>query len=152
MVNGHEPLTPAVRRWALAALGLSGAPTQGEITSAFRRRARATHPDAHLADRGQGAERAGAAEASEIQQAQPQRFVEAVQAYRLLTADARRHLHVHGRPAPNAGTSPLDVQVSDVLAVHRADRWGRPPLSAGPVRFVPAPQPPRPGECGEYRG
>ena len=105
-------LTPNARRRALAVLGLVGTPTAAEVSAAYRRRARDTHPD--TADSNDG----GA------------RFAAVLDAYRLLS----------DRPQDDnepPGSEPTEVAPPRGAAAE-ALRW-RPPVVPGPVRFTPTP-------------
>ena len=107
------------RRDALAMLGLSGTPTPAEITAAYRRRVRDTHPDTAASDDQRG------------------QFGAVVDAYQLLRRadinahdDSARPVHT---PDSEGFLRPVDIAVP-------GRRGDRPPIVAGPATFVPSPR------------
>lgn len=97
------------RQQALNVLGLTGTPTAAEITAAYRRRARDTHPDT-----------AGATDTV----AQRSRFTAVVEAYRLLSSQPRATARSRDEPHLRAANARRAAQQ-------------RPPIVAGPVIFTP---------------
>lgn len=121
-MTSNEPTTPeGRRRWALQVLGLTGTPTRRQITSAYRRGVRATHPDS------QGGQASPDVAATD-------RFADVVAAYHLLTSTV---------PGVRVGIAPGDATPREAPAGRRPPSGGwaarrQPPLVAGPVTFVPA--------------
>jgi curved DNA-binding protein CbpA len=105
-------------------LGVAREASGEEITQAWRRRARAEHPDSHPGDA-----------------AAPARFRALAEAYQVLGDPARRAAYDRvlgdGRPAPGIGAAGIRVPVrypgGSAGAGPRAGAAG-PPLRAGPVR------------------
>ena len=114
----------AARMAALALLGLPDLASAGDITRAYRRLAKTTHPDLTGAlDHDAG-----------------HRFAALTQAYRLLTSTpappspptptaATATTPAPGSPDPASPSRPTPITV----------RFTRPPISAGPVRITPPP-------------
>ena len=106
----------ASRADALVALGLSEPCSSQEIAAAYRRLARATHPDA-----------TGDPDAVD-------RFTALTDAYHLLRSSSSPSSDVPPPP-------PLRLRTHDPLLV--AEGRSRPPIVAGPVRIRPLPPRPR---------
>ena len=116
-------------------LGVSREASGTEITQAWRRKARAEHPDRRPRDA-----------------ADPARFRALAEAYQVLGDPARRAAYdrsLAGQPGPGAtmpGVTPADAPAGQVrygpaqARVRPAGRAAEPPLRAGPVRVdVPGP-------------
>jgi hypothetical protein len=118
-------------------LGVARQATPAEITQAWRRRARAEHPDARPRD-------AGA----------PSRFRALADAYELLSDPSRRAAYDHTPQAPQAqepgSRAPRPAPGTTVIRVIVLSPTGPPPpgtvpgplLWAGPVRVEPPPEEP----------
>src|SRR5579859_5524297 len=105
-------------------LGVARGASRDEIAQAWRRRARAEHPDRQPSETGD--EAAG-------------RFRILAEAYRVLSDPARRAAYDRslGGGQPGAGMPPpvaVPVRVIGAGAVPRPGRVPEPPLRAGPVR------------------
>jgi curved DNA-binding protein CbpA len=105
-------------------LGVAREASREEITQAWRRRARAEHPDSHPGDT-----------------AAPARFRALAQAYQVLSDPARRagydRVRGDGRAAPGIRAAGTPVPVRYPAGPAGADPRARaagPPLRAGPVR------------------
>ena len=105
---------------ALAVLGLSGQASAREITHAYRRLAKTTHPDIT----GQLDPDAG------------RRFAALTEAYEALSSTPPPP------PSPPPPPTPA-VTVSLRRPVRVSVRFARPPIVAGPVRMTPSPPTPR---------
>jgi hypothetical protein len=124
--HGHAILTSEVvemgdsaeRRAALDVLGLTDTATASDVTAAYRRLAKVTHPDA--------------AGPTDLDAAR--RFAALTDAYRRLTAPPQERAE---RPRPSAAAEgrPVAVRVRRV-PTHEPPR---PPIVAGPVRITPLP-------------
>jgi curved DNA-binding protein CbpA len=115
--------SPARRVAALAVLGLPARATGQQITDAYRRLARTTHPDA----------------TGRTDTAAGRRFAEISDAYHLLTDDpAAEQAVAQGEPTSagrTAGTGGSPGQPRRTRWRGR-DRPGRPPIVAGPVTIT----------------
>lgn len=107
----------AARRAALTVLGLSNSATDAEVTQAYRRLAKLTHPDtAGRADRDTA-----------------RRFSALTDAYRSLAAPPPVGPECSPVQAPTPASRPVTVRVRPI----RDEEPERPPIVAGPVRITP---------------
>lgn len=136
-------LSPAERAAALAVLGLPADATGAQVTRAYRRLARAAHPDA-----------TGRTDA-----AAGDRFTAISDAYHRLAAAQTTPVgdHPTTRPAPPAtppATPPTARPAAPPTTPPGPDPGGypgrRPPIVAGPVIITPTPKP-APGAWGGTR-
>src|SRR3954463_14195587 len=112
------------RRAALTMLGLSDSASAADVTQAYRRLAKVTHPDA-----------AGPADRDAAR-----RFSALADAYRSLTTPPPPGGEAPGSEAPQARPPAAGARAVTVR-VRTAGTGGpeRPPIVAGPVRITPAP-------------
>ena len=123
-------------------LGVARQATPTEITQAWRRRARAEHPDARPRD-------AGA----------PARFRALADAYELLSDPGRRAAYDQAARVPEPGSRPPRPAPGTVIRVIVLSPSGPPPaapargapLRAGPVRVEPPDAPPARGAARDQR-
>jgi hypothetical protein len=119
-----DPTRPT-RLAALAALGLTGTPTQAQITTAYRRLAKATHPD-----------RTGRTDPHATE-----RFTEITLAYRRLLP----HTPASQTSQPSPRSSPPRFPTMSPArsrgastGTSTAPPWSDPPLVAGPAVVTPS--------------
>ena len=105
---------------ALTVLGLSESATAADVTQAYRRLAKVTHPDA-----------AGPADRDAAR-----RFSALTDAYRSLTTPPPRGSKAQPARPPTPAARPVRVRVR----TPSTDEPGRPPIVAGPVRITPPPR------------
>jgi curved DNA-binding protein CbpA len=124
-------------------LGVARQATNAEITQAWRRRARAEHPDARPRDA-----------------AAPARFRALAGAYALLSDPGRRAAYDQGAQVPEPGTRAPRPAAGTAIRVTVLSPSGPPsspaaapaaPLWAGPVRLEPPGTPPGRGATPEER-
>ena len=123
---------------ALALLGLAGDASPRDITHAYRRLAKATHPD-------RLSTLPAPTMADPATSDSPPRFALLAEAYHALTSTpetARRDTCPPGRtPPPNPTTSPGAVSIPVRFKRPPGEPLERPPIVAGPVHVTPAPPP-----------
>ena len=126
------------RSAALALLGLPGDASPRDITQAYRRLAKATHPDRVRAP-------APAAMADPATSDAPQRFALLADAYHALAsppATSPPEITPSDRTtAPGPSTTPGPVPVAVRVRRPPGEPRERPPIVAGPVRITPSPPP-----------
>jgi len=105
------------RRAALTVLGLSDSATAADVTQAYRRLAKVTHPDA-----------AGPADRDAAR-----RFSALADAYRSLTTPPPRGSEAQPTRPPTPSGRPVPIRVRTASIGER----DRPPIVAGPVRITP---------------
>ena len=108
--------TPSVRRAALAALGLPEHASARDITAAYRRLAKVTHPDA----------------AAPADTDAARRFAALAEAYRMLSGPGAAPPPSDHHSSPGAGPRRVPVRVR-APGTAEADR---PPIIAGPVTIT----------------
>jgi hypothetical protein len=126
------------RSTALALLGLPADASPRDITHAYRRLAKATHPD-------RLSTLAAAATADPATSDSPPGFALLADAYHALTSTpetAHPDTSPPGRtPPPNPSTSPGAVSIPVRVRRLSGEPLERPPVVAGPVHITPAPPP-----------
>jgi DnaJ domain len=107
----------AARRAALTVLGLADSATAADVTQAYRRLAKLTHPDT----------------AGRTDRDAARRFSALTDAYRSLTTPPSAGPQSSPVKAPSPAGRPVTVRVRPV----RDEEPGQPPIVAGPVRITP---------------